>query len=913
MLQIKEISKEYITGDLHQKALDRVSVNLRDNEFVAILGPSGSGKTTLLNVIGGLDRYDSGDLVINNISTKKYKDRDWDSYRNHTIGFVFQSYNLIPHQSVLSNVELALTISGISRKERRARAKAALESVGLGDQLHKKPNQMSGGQMQRVAIARALVNDPDILLADEPTGALDTETSVQVMELLKEVARDRLVVMVTHNPELAETYATRIVKLRDGRIIDDSDPYLLDEGGLAEPAHKNLGKASMSFLTALSLSFNNLRTKKGRTLLTSFAGSIGIIGIALILSLSTGVKTYIDDIQKSTMTSYPITLEAQTIDLSGMMEISQSNMDTATGTPDHELDGIYSNPMELEMASSMMTSITNNNLTAFKEYLDDPDSEIHQYIGETGVIYSYSPKFGVYTLDPDGTFVNTDGSTLSDPRNSSNPMAMMGDINQMSQMGMMMNPALANFKELMPGQNGTLISPVLTDSYELLYGTWPQAYDEIILTVNSNHELSATTLYQLGMLPTAEYREVVRKIAAGEEVELSVERFTYEEFCGKELYMIPECDAYEENGDGTYSYIGSDAGKMKEAMDGALKLKIVGVVRPAEDGVIMVQGAFGYTRALTDYVIEYTNDSPLVQAQRNSPDVNVINGLRFAPENDQEKVADAIRYLSALGITEKAQMAKAMLSAMYANDPATMQQMMLLGETELAGVLDQYLLNPDEATLVKIYDEYIPVGSCEENLEAFGVVSLDAPTSINIYADSFEAKDSISECIARYNEKVEEQDKISYTDYVALLMSSVTTIIDVISYVLIAFVSVSLVVSSIMIGIITYISVLERTKEIGILRAIGASRKNISQVFNAETFIVGLCSGVIGIGVTLLALIPINALIHLIAETDNVNAILPVGGALLLVILSVFLTFLGGLIPSKKAARKDPVTALRTE
>ena len=913
MLQIKEISKEYITGDLHQKALDRVSVNLRDNEFVAILGPSGSGKTTLLNVIGGLDRYDSGDLVINNISTKKYKDRDWDSYRNHTIGFVFQSYNLIPHQSVLSNVELALTISGISRKERRARAKAALESVGLGDQLHKKPNQMSGGQMQRVAIARALVNDPDILLADEPTGALDTETSVQVMELLKEVARDRLVVMVTHNPELAETYATRIVKLRDGRIIDDSDPYLLDEGGLAEPAHKNLGKASMSFLTALSLSFNNLRTKKGRTLLTSFAGSIGIIGIALILSLSTGVKTYIDDIQKSTMTSYPITLEAQPIDLSGMMEISQSYMDTATGTPDHELDGIYSNPMELEMASSMMTSITNNNLTAFKEYLDDPDSEIHQYIGENGVIYSYSPKFGVYTLDPDGTFVNTDGSTLSDPRNSSNPMAMMGDINQMSQMGMMMNPALANFKELMPGQNGTLISPVLTDSYELLYGTWPQAYDEIILTVNSNHELSATTLYQLGMLPTAEYREVVRKIAAGEEVELSVERFTYEEFCGKELYMIPECDAYEENGDGTYSYIGSDAGKMKEAMDGALKLKIVGVVRPAEDGVIMVQGAFGYTRALTDYVIEYTNDSPLVQAQRNSPDVNVINGLRFAPENDQEKVTDAVRYLSALGITEKAQMAKAMLSAMYANDPATMQQMMLLGETELAGVLDQYLLNPDEATLVKIYDEYIPVGSCEENLEAFGVVSLDAPTSINIYAESFEAKDSISECIARYNEKVEEQDKISYTDYVALLMSSVTTIIDVISYVLIAFVSVSLVVSSIMIGIITYISVLERTKEIGILRAIGASRKNISQVFNAETFIVGLCSGVIGIGVTLLALIPINALIHLIAETDNVNAILPVGGALLLVILSVFLTFLGGLIPSKKAARKDPVTALRTE
>lgn len=913
MLQVKEISKEYITGDLHQKALNGVSLTLRDNEFVAILGPSGSGKTTLLNIIGGLDRYDSGDLIINNISTQKYKERDWDSYRNHTIGFVFQSYNLIPHQSVLANVELALTISGISRRERRARAKAVLESVGLGDQLHKKPNQMSGGQMQRVAIARALINDPDILLADEPTGALDTDTSVQVMELLKEVARDRLVVMVTHNPELAETYATRIIKLRDGKVTDDTDPYSMDETDLEQPTHKNLGKASMSFLTALSLSFNNLKTKKGRTFLTSFAGSIGIIGIALILSLSNGVKTYIDNVQKDTMLSYPVKLEAQAMDLTALMEISESSMGEATAEPEHELDGVYSNPMELEMASSVVTSITTNNLTGFKQYLDDPNSEIHQYVGEQGIVYSYSPKFGVYTYDPEGVFVNTDGSTLSDNKNSQNPMAMMGDVNQMSQFSAMMTDSLVNFKELLPGKDGQLISPAVNDSYDLVYGSWPQAYDEIVLTVNSNHELSTTTLFQLGVLPTSEYRKIVQQIAAGEEIELPVQRFSYEEFCGKELYVIPQCDTYEKNADGTYTYVGDNAMKMQTIMDGAMKLKIVGVVRPAEDGVIVVQGAFGYTRALTEYLIKYTDDSAVVRDQRNKPDVNVLTGLDFSVENDAQKADAATIFLSALGITEKAQMAKVLLPSIYADQPDMLQQMMTLGEAELAGVLDQYLQNPDESVLINIYDNYIPVGTLDDNLETFGVVSMDAPSVISIYVDSFEAKDGIAECIANYNEGVEEKDKISYTDYVALVMSSVTTIVDVISYVLIAFVSVSLVVSSIMIGIITYISVLERTKEIGILRAIGASRRNISQVFNAETFIIGLCSGVIGIAMTLLALIPINALIHWIAENEDVSAILPSGGAIILVVLSIFLTYLGGLIPSRKASKKDPVTALRTE
>lgn len=900
MLQIKEISKQYITGDLHQVALDRVSLCLRDNEFVAVLGPSGSGKTTLLNIIGGLDRYDSGDLIINGISTKKYQDRDWDSFRNHTIGFVFQSYNLIPHQSILSNVELALTISGISRKERRSRAKAALAQVGLGDQLHKKPNQMSGGQMQRVAIARALVNDPDILLADEPTGALDTETSVQVMDLLKEVARDRLVVMVTHNPELAQEYATRIVKLRDGKIVDDTDPFAVDEGSLDAPKHQNMGKASMSFGTALSLSFNNLKTKKARTLLTSFAGSIGIIGIAMILALSTGVKNYINDIQKDTMNSYPVTLEAKTVDLSGFMDTGNANapLDPA----EHPLDRVYSNSQEWELASTFVSSITQNNLTSFKKYLDDPSSPIHEHIGENGIIYSYNTKFGIYTYDPEGELVNTDGSTLTSQQS---PSAMMGDMAMMVERG--------NCKELMPGQNGEILSPALTDSYEVVYGGWPKQYDEIVLAVDANHEISVTTLYQLGFLPAAEYRELFDQISAGEPVDMEEHSFTYEQICGKELYLIPECDKYVKGEKDTYDYFSDGSAEMESLLEDALTLKIVGVVRPVEDAPVSIGAVIGYTKALTDHLIEVTDHSAVVEAQRKSKTVNVLNGLNFAPEDDAQKEADAKAYLASLGVTEKAQMAKEMLPAIYADDPATLQQMMALGETELAAMLDNYLKDPDSQTLLGIYDRYVSSGTYEENMERFGVVSLDAPKSINIYADSFEDKDRISECITQYNRSAAEEDQISYTDYVALLMSSVTTIVDVISYVLIAFVSVSLVVSSIMIGIITYISVLERTKEIGILRAIGASKRNIAQVFNAETCIIGVCSGLIGIGITLLSLIPINWLVHLIWDMDNVKAVLPAPAAVLLVLLSILLTWFGGLIPSKTAAKKDPVSALRTE
>lgn len=908
MLQIKKVSKQYKTGDLVQTALDEVSLNFRENEFVAILGPSGSGKTTLLNIIGGLDRYDSGDLIINEISTKKYTDRDWDSYRNHTIGFVFQSYNLIPHQTILANVELGLTISGVSKEERKKRAIQALEQVGLGKQLHKKPNQMSGGQMQRVAIARALVNNPDILLADEPTGALDTETSVQVMELLKEVAKDRLVVMVTHNPELAQEYATRIVKLRDGKIIDDSDVYNVDSSALNSPKHKNMGKSSMSFLTALSLSFNNLRTKKGRTFLTSFAGSIGIIGIALILAISNGVNTYISDLQKDTMTSYPITIEAQAMDLSSILE-NGSSMDKKSGDVTHELDGVYSNETDLEMASSVTTSITENNLTKFKKYLDDPDSEIQSYIGENGIVYSYDTKFNIYTYDSEDVLVNTDGSTFDETKTSN-----FKNVGMMSSMSSMMSGNSNHFEELIAGKGDELISPAITEHYDVLYGDWPKNYDEVVLVLDKNNEISATSLYELGLLPSSQYKEIMQKIENGEKVSLSSQKISYEDISKQTFYFVPACDMYVKNDHGTFDFIGNNNADVKELLKHAMKLKISAIIRPKEDTENALIGeAVGYTKALTDYMIDYTNQSAVVKAQEKKKDINVINGMEFSPANDSDKIEDAKKYLANLGISEKASLCKEILQSVYADNPDETANMLAMSETELAAMLDEYLKNPDDETLLSIYDTYISSGTYDENMKEFGVVSLDAPSAINIYTDSFEDKDAIADCIESYNSSVDEEDQITYTDYVGLLMSSVTTIINVISYVLIAFVAVSLVVSSIMIGIITYISVLERTKEIGILRAIGASKRNISQVFNAETLIIGLCSGAIGIGITLLLLIPCNAVIHNLTGEMTVNAALPVTSAVILIILSTILTMIGGFIPAKKAAKKDPVKALRTE
>lgn len=898
MLQIKNIRKTYVTGDLTQVALDGVSFNLRNSELVAILGQSGSGKTTTLNIIGGLDRYDSGDIIINNISTQNYADRDWDSYRNHTIGFVFQSYNLIPHQTILANVELALTISGVSKKERKRRAAKALEDVGLKDQLHKKPNQMSGGQMQRVAIARALVNDPDILLADEPTGALDSETSVVVMNLLKEIAKDRLVVLVTHNQELAQEYATRIIKLHDGQIISDSNPFeVKDTTQTIE--HKNLGKTSMSFFTALTLSFNNLRTKKARTFLTSFAGSIGIIGIALILSLSTGVNQYIDDIQRDTMASYPITLETQTFDLSSILEVGIPNN---TNGVENDGSAIYSNSSSLQAINQTTTSIKENNLTSFKKYLDDPNSEIHQYVGSNGIIYSYNVSFEAYALDVNDERINTNGSSFD------TNFQPQGSPLQISQGN---NP---NFSQIMYGQGDQLISDIIYDNYDLVKGSWPNAYDEVILVVDRNNEISLSTLYELGLLPAEQYREILEVMDQGETYDFETQILDFDQILNHTFQIVPASNYYIENEDGTFEKIEETQDAFTDLLNESITLKITGIVQiNNDDNSQLLSSAIGYTRALSERMIDTINNSPVVLAQQNTPDINVLNGLSFEPKDDNAKIEDTITYLEDLGISGKADLFKNLLRTIYGDDPSMIQQFAGYSEIQLANMLDQYLTDPDDEVLLGIYDTNISIGSFDENMTAFGWISLDAPTSIDIYTDSFEAKDGITTSIENYNKTVASDDQITYTDYIGLLMSSITTIVNVVSYVLIAFVAVSLVVSSIMIGIITYISVLERTKEIGILRAIGASKLNISNVFNAETFIVGLLSGFLGIGFTQLLLIPLNSLIHIIANTNDVNAALPLNAALILILLSLILTVLAGLIPASKAAKQDPVIALRSE
>ncbi len=934
MLQIKNISKKYEVGGLVTKALDDVSVNLRDNEFVAILGPSGSGKTTLLNIIGGLDRYDSGDLIIRDISTKQYKDRDWDSYRNHTVGFIFQSYNLIEHQSVLANVELALTISGISKKERRNRAKKALIEVGLKDHINKKPNQLSGGQMQRVAIARALVNNPDILLADEPTGALDSETSVQVMELLKEVAKDRLVVMVTHNPDLAQQYATRIVTLKDGKITSDSNEFIIDD--TEEKAHyKNMGKSKMSYFTALSLSFKNLMTKKGRTILTAFAGSIGIIGIALILSLSNGVDQYIDDIQKDTMTSYPITITDEAIDLTSFMDMRGKTIEAIS--TDEKIDNTIVNAGydELELSETIFSSVTENDLTSFKKYIDDENSEIHNYIGENGVVYTYDVNFSVFSYDEDKKIINSNADTQEVQTKNKSDSGLAGlmqqDMSMMTDMYTMASNAsdyAPNFQEMMRGTDD-VVSEVITDSYDMLYGEWPDKYNEVVLVLNHKNAISADKLYQLGFITAEEYEEIVEKIEDEKDPESIT--FDYKEMCKHKFYMVPLCDQYVENNDGTFTYIGEDASKYDDMIEDSLELKITGIVKPIEDAAnATITTPIGYTSLLTDYIIKHTDDSDIITAQESDKKINVLNNMRFEAKSEKAKINDAKEYISNLDDSDKATFYQAIMyyesegddsaNAVSALDTtATSYSAYGMTSTDdynttMAAMLDSYLENdPDKDILLSVYDEYIDGASYDENLKSFGKVSYDAPSSISIYTDSFENKDAVATCIEAYNKKADEKSQITYTDYVALLTSSITSIVDVISYVLIAFVAVSLIVSSIMIGIITYISVLERTKEIGILRAIGASKKNISQVFNAETFIIGLCSGIIGVGVSLLTLIPANALIHHLTDIDTINASLPPMAAVILVILSVILTLIGGLIPSKKAAKKDPVTALRSE
>ena len=920
MLQLKNVVKSYTVGELTQVALKGISLNFRENEFVSILGQSGSGKTTMLNIIGGLDRYDSGDLVINGVSTKKYRDADWDAYRNTSIGFVFQSYNLIPHQNVLSNVEMALTLSGVSRKERRKRAVEVLNKVGLQDHIHKKPNQLSGGQMQRVAITRALINNPDILLADEPTGALDTETSIQIMNLLKQIAEEKLVIMVTHNPELAKAYSTRIVNLKDGQITSDTNPFDVPEGSVEEKLTKNQKRVSMSFCTSLGLSFANLRTKIGRTILTSFAGSIGIIGIALILALSTGMNQYITRVQKETMTSYPITISSQTIDATSVMQLRGQMMGLSSQKETKEDDGkVHADYQALKQSDAVTNNLIQNNLAEFKKYLDNPASEIHQYVGENGIIYSYNVNFDVYAQNPNQQLINTNIELDGGNGNSNRPrmfnFANMGVNNQSAK----------NFSEMVAGTNGQPISSVVTDSYDMVAGYWPAGYNEVVMVLNENNSIPVQSMYQLGFITKEQYTSAKNQLANkqdGEDFTLS-----YEDMLQKTFYLVPSSENYVKNKNGSYSQIKNPEYDTDGLMNKSIPLKVTGIIRPKEDAKnATINTAVAYTNLLTNYVIDRANESAIVQAQKNTPEINVLNGVRFSAATDDEKIQDTKTYLLNLSDEEKANMYQLILyydgksqnqeinEDTNSFDMNALSKLSMNPQSGISGMLENYLNDsPNTTTLLAIYNDYIGGKSLEKNLASFGAVNYESPSSISIYADSFENKDAIGKVIENYNNTVGEDSKISYTDYVALMTSSLTTIINGISYVLIAFVAVSLIVSSIMIGIITYISVMERTKEIGILRALGASKKNISQLFNAETFIIGILSGIIGLGITLLLLILINNVIQTVSKIEDLSAVLPLESAGVLILISIIITMIGGLIPSRSAAKKDPVEALRTE
>ena len=920
MLQLKNIVKSYTVGELTQVALKGISLNFRENEFVSILGQSGSGKTTMLNIIGGLDRYDSGDLVINGISTKKYRDADWDAYRNTSIGFVFQSYNLIPHQNVLSNVEMALTLSGVSRKERRKRAVGVLNKVGLQDHIHKKPNQLSGGQMQRVAIARALINNPDILLADEPTGALDTETSIQIMNLLKQISEEKLVIMVTHNPELAEVYSTRIVNLKDGQITSDTNPFDVPEGSVEEKLTKNQKRVSMSFWTSLGLSFANLRTKIGRTILTSFAGSVGIIGIALILALSTGMNQYITRVQKETMTSYPITISSQTIDATSIMQLRGQMLGLSSQKETKEYDDkVHTDYQSLKQSDAVTNNLIQNNLAEFKKYLDDPTSEIHQYVGENGIIYSYNISFGVYAKNPNQQLINTN-IELDGGNGNSNRPRMFNFVN----MGVN-NESAKNFSEMVAGTNGQSISSVVTDSYDMVAGYWPMGYNEVVMVLNENNSIPVQSMYQLGFITKEQYTSAKNQLANkqdGEDFTLS-----YEDMLQKIFYLVPSSENYVKNENGSYSQIKNPEYDTDGLMNKSIPLKVTGIIRPKEDAKnATINTVVAYTNLLTNYVIDRANESAIVQAQKNTPEINVLNGVHFNATTDEEKIQDTKEYLLNLSEDEKVNMYQLILyydgksqnqeinEDTNSFDMNALSKLSMNPQSGISSMLENYLNDsPNTTTLLAIYNDYIGGKSLEKNLASFGAVSYESPSSISIYADSFENKDAIGKEIEKYNNTVGEDSKISYTDYVALMTSSLTTIINGISYVLIAFVAVSLFVSSIMIGIITYISVMERTKEIGILRALGASKKNISQLFNAETFIIGIFSGIIGIGITLLLLIPINNVIQTVSKIEDLSAVLPLESAGVLILISIIITVIGGLIPSRSAAKKDPVEALRTE
>ena len=879
MLQLKNISKKYITGDFVQHALDDISLTFRDNEFVAILGPSGSGKTTLLNIIGGLDRYNKGDLIISDVSTKKYKDKDWDSYRNHSIGFVFQSYNLIPHQTILANVELALTISGMSKKKRRKLAIEALDEVGLKEHINKKPNQLSGGQMQRVAIARALINNPDILLADEPTGALDSTTSIQVMELLKEVAKKRLVIMVTHNPELADKYATRIVNLQDGKITGDTDPVLAIE---TESIHKNLGKTSMNFLTALSLSFNNLRTKKGRTILTAFAGSIGIIGIALILSLSNGTQKYIDKIQESTLSQYPLTIQDQNVDytsiLSSLMDLNSSE------DKGKSKNNIKAKPIINDLIAKMTNKNEKNDMKEIKKWLESNPDNIKKYV--SSIEYNYNSTLNVYKSD------TTDGIVKANPSDIFEIMGLGSDGQSTQALTMGSNYSQDIWVK------STYKDDALKEQFDILSGKLPTKDNEVAIVVNNN-QISDYTLYTLGIYDKQELKKAMSDGIAGEEVNIINDKdsWTYDELLNLDYTMVPEAYKYQKQNN-IWVNMSEDEAFMKDAISNGYKLKVCGVLKANSETIYDSPWGFVlYTQGLSDKLLDMCNNSEIYNYQKEHKDIDIFTNLPFSVYKDNQNFTmdDLNNYLASASAGEQAQI-NAFIQSLKSQGKS---------DDEVLEVLKEQFARQNDITT---YDT---------NMEKIGAANLDKPNSINIYPVDFEAKEKIDEIIKDYNQKQEDSknlDKqVHYTDIVGTMMKSVTNIINAITYILVAFVAISLIVSSIMIGIITYISVLERTKEIGILRSLGASKKNVSHVFNAETVIIGFLSGIIGIGISLLLTIPINKIIYALTNNENMKAVLPINASLILIVLSIILTLIGGLIPSKKAAKQDPVTALRTE
>lgn len=867
MLKLKNIKKTYVSGDEKVEALKGINIEFRKSEFVSILGQSGCGKTTLLNIIGGLDRYTSGDLIINGKSTKDFKDRDWDAYRNYSVGFVFQNYNLIGHQTVLSNVELALTISGVSRKERKQRAIKALEEVGLKEQIHKRPNQLSGGQMQRVAIARALVNNPDIILADEPTGALDTKTSVQVMEILKKISKDKLIIMVTHNPELAEKYSSRIIKILDGKITDDSDPIEHQKEEKKKDTKKR--RTSMKFLTALRLSLNNLMTKKGRTILTSFAGSIGIIGIALILAISTGVQNYINKVEEDTLSSYPITIEESTVDMSSLMQsMSGENTDNAENK---EEEKVYSADIMNDMITTLSNKKQSNNLKELKKYLDDGDNEITK--NSNSIKYGYDLNINLYRANTDNEIVRVNPSTVMNAFGMGDMIEAQNNSAMSSVFGSSMMTNTDICFEMLDNQQ------LLESQYDLVKGNWPKQYNEVVLVLKEDGRIDDYTLYSLGLKDQSELKDKWKAVENGEKLDENQEStsYSYDDLLNLQFKLLLNSDYYQKQ-NGLWVNKEDDDNYLKEKINNAETVKVVGIIKQNEQSAVStsVTSGIGYTKQLKEYVIEKSNDAQIVKEQKENKDVNVFSGLKFPTDEDTSSMEN---------LTTEQRMAMSKLSS-----------------EEIAKMMEAYSANKD--------------ASYEKNLQKLGAVDIDTPTSISIYPKDFESKDKISSAIEEYNQKQrddgKEENTISYTDIVGTMMKSVSQIINTISYVLIAFVAISLIVSSIMIGIITYISVLERTKEIGILRAIGASKKDISRVFNAETLIIGLISGLIGIGITVLLTLPINSMIYAVTGVKVVTAV-PFKAGVVLVLISMFLTIIAGLIPAKIASKKDPVIALRTE